>query len=104
MDGLLPISYLIPDHFVEHKTIEPVLVLKRFFEGFNRNRPSFGTVCVQVPHDRIERDILLNEETVDIVSDDVVVEVSLPDGITRQTPVVNLLRCSGFEGTNERTK
>ena len=44
-----------------------------FFQGFpehiNRHPPCFRVLCIQVPHDRIELDVLLDKEMIEIVTD-----------------------------------
>ncbi len=57
-----------------------MFILQSFPEQIRGHLPCSWFVLIQVPHERIQRDVLLNEEMINVVTDDVVVKPLLPQG------------------------
>ncbi len=56
-----------------------MFILQSFPEQISGHLPCSWVVLIEVPHDRIQRDVLLNEEMINVVTDDVVVEAAVPE-------------------------
>jgi len=58
-----------------------------------------------MPEERVELDILFNEETIDVGTDNVIVEISLPDPrVCTFLVTANLPRDCGLERTDDRSE
>lgn len=60
-------TQLILNQLFQRKAFETLFFLRCYSYLLNGHPPGLRVVCIHVPHDRMELDILLNEEMIDIV-------------------------------------
>ncbi len=78
--------------------IEAVAFLEHPFQFLNRHGTDIGVVRIEVPEKRVEFDVSLDEEMLDVGADDTVMESGLPEGsLIVDSLVVDVFGHGGFE-------
>ena len=68
------------DYSFECKARQPVAFLQSPTKLLNGVLSQDAIVCIEVPENRIELNIPLNEESIDVVAKHMVVEIAMPEG------------------------